>query len=119
MRIPDLQAAVEAAGGEAYAVGAERHPPNGLLVAAEAAHLLPGVGVPEGDEALHVGGRDPLAVRADRDTDNHVVVAQRGQGLALQAFQVAPLPAAQVLRALLQQLDGPAEVARGPLALRQ
>ena len=65
--VPELHRAVPAGGGDAAAVGAERHAADTARVPAQGEHLLAGGGVPE----LHrrtvlAGGGDAAAVGAER-----------------------------------------------------
>src|SRR4051794_9217201 len=79
-RVPDPDGAVAAGGRQAVAVGAERHPPDAPLVAAERQRLLAGGGVPDLDRMVLAGRGEAAAVGAEGDVEDRVgVAAERGQ----------------------------------------
>src|SRR6516164_1472515 len=88
-------------------------------MAPEAVEFLAALGVPEFGDTILTGRSNPVRVGTDRDTENGGLMAQGGQGLAPQSLEVVPLPAAQVVRALVEQLFHPAEVVRRPLEMRR
>ncbi len=55
-----------ACGGEALAIGAERHAPDSAGVPLEGEGFLPGPGVPQLHRLVLSGGSEPLAVGAER-----------------------------------------------------
>src|SRR5262245_53311872 len=67
-RPPDTRGAVVAGGGNASAVGEERHPGHDAAVAFVSAQFLAGRRFPDAHGAVGVTtGDDPLAVRRERD----------------------------------------------------
>src|SRR5262249_45950670 len=69
--------------------------------------------------AILAARSNPLTVGTKRGTENGGLMAQGAQGLAPQPLEVVPFPAAQVLRALGEQLFHPAKVIRRPLEMRR
>src|SRR5207249_4825572 len=73
---------------------------------------------PEADSAVHPRGCEPPGVETQGQRLNAALVTGQRQTAAAEGPpQVAPLPAPQSGRALLQQLDGAGSVVAQPLAL--
>ena len=71
--VPDLDRLIVAGGGDAAAVGAERHASDEAGVSLEREHLLAGAGVPDLDRPIVAGRGDAAAVGAER----HAIDAAR------------------------------------------
>ena len=77
--------------------------------------------VPDSDDSLLSASGQVRAggVGAECHAENRAFVAQRLKRVVTQPLEVVPFPFAQVRRALLEARFHPAQVVRGPLALRQ
>ena len=119
--VPDADGVVAGRAGEESAVGAEGQGPDGRRVAFQPAQLAAGVRVPDPDVPVAVGRGQAAAVRAVGHRDHGAgplavpLVHDREDVAMAERFQVPPLPAPQLGRALVEQSLGVADVAGGPL----
>ena len=119
LQIPDLRCHILASRGEVPAVAA-KHDAGGIrLVSLPLPEFLSGFRLPDRDNARLSARGQELAIAAERQADDRAVVAQGRESPVPQPLEVVPFPAAQVGWALLEQRFHPAQVVRGPLAVRQ
>src|SRR5262249_55361994 len=96
----------------AAAIGAEANAGRLVGVLAEAKQLAAFRQVPQSYGAVETEGREPASVRGVGHSQYRRCVAVQDQALGMtEAIDVAPLPAAQVSRALVQQSRGAGDVA--------
>ena len=81
-RVPDLHRLVAAGGGEALAVGAERHAVDRAGVPLERERLLAGRRVPDLHRLVAAGGGECVAVGAERHASDPVGVPLEGEELS-------------------------------------
>ncbi len=102
------------------AVAVEGHAENGIGVRVfERLDRFPRPAVPDLDGPVPERGGEELAVRAKRQAVDFGLVPEDQRLDPAEPHEVVPLPAAQVLRALPEELEGAAQVVHGQLAVGQ
>src|SRR5262249_62162842 len=110
--VPDGHSAAVHGSGEVAAVGAVGQVVYGhALALGEGMQRGSGPGVPDEHRAV-LGARGDLpAIGAERGAVERAVVPEGGRVAVAPPLEVVPLPATQVLRASVEQLLGPGDVA--------
>src|SRR5262249_32857127 len=107
-RVPDDHAPLLVRRNEVPAVATVRETADPLVVSLERAEFLASAQVPDVYGIQSTGSKIP-AVGTERNAPNGAGMFQRGEAAVALALEVVPFPAAQVLRAAVEQLLGPAD----------
>src|SRR6185369_10673987 len=114
LHIPNLDLRIPTSRGEKPAVGAKPDSGSIVLVSLPFPEFLAGLCLPESDKAVLRGRGQVLAIGAEDDAIDGALVAQGGKGAVPEPLEVAPFPAAQVLRALPEQIFHSTQVVGPP-----
>src|SRR5262249_19897953 len=117
-QVPDLDGAIGPGGGQTRAQRMERHAADLVRVAAGELKWSAGPHVEQTDGPVLVGGGQAPAVGTEGQAADAVALTLEGNRIdPAEPLEVGPFPVAQVFRALVEELEGAAQVVRGQLAM--
>src|SRR5262249_62398873 len=98
----------------------ERHAANLALVATEGGKLHAGPGVEQTDRPVCIGGGQRSAIGTEGyAADPSAVALERDRVPLAEPTEVVPFPVAQVFRALVEQVEGAAQIVHRQLTVGQ
>src|SRR5262249_22496173 len=110
INVPDLDGPVLASRGQGMTIGAEGHAGCGFVVGLDPESLPASPNVPDLDDPVTIYGGDVPSIAAKGHIRHAGLVAQGRKIPVAEPPEVVPLPAPQVLRAVVEQLLHPEEV---------
>src|SRR5205085_7702620 len=114
---PDLDQVIPADGGQVLAIGVERDAGRKAVVRGESLDYATRLAVPDLDRPIRTRGGDPFTAGAERQAVDLGLVPKDDRPHPAEPHEIAPLPLAQVFRALVEELQGAAQAVRGQLAV--